>query len=349
MDRKNSGLKIGNPLFHKALQQETQSIPPIWMMRQAGRYHWHYQNLRKKHSFEELCKNPDLAAEVAWGPVSDFDFDLAILFSDILFPLDCLGLGLEYTDKGPRLQRFLNEENIDHLVAIDEAVEGMQFQKLAVQKTREKLPIHKSLIGFVGGIWTLFCYGIEGKHAGNLIHPKQSIHVRKKFFTMMDFFLKENIRYQLEGGAEVVMVLDTAAGALSPQEFASIIIPSLRSLTAAYPGKLGYYCKEGTESQIAMLQEIPGLAGVGFDHRIDLPTQLRKKTRGFIQGNFDQCLLFRDKANFATSLEEYLEPLQTLTPEERQGWICGLGHGILPKTPEENVRYFVETVRKVFA
>ena len=91
-----------NQRFRKALQGEPQKIPPIWFMRQAGRYHRHYQSLRKVHSFKELCKNPKLAAQVALGPIEDFDFDVAILFSDILFPLEALGMGLEY-NPGPRL------------------------------------------------------------------------------------------------------------------------------------------------------------------------------------------------------------------------------------------------------
>ena len=95
--------QIGSLRFHNALSRVAQPTPPIWLMRQAGRYHRHYQGLRQQHSFVELCKQPDLAAEVTLGPLLDFDFDTAILFSDLLFPLEALGMGLEYTDQGPRL------------------------------------------------------------------------------------------------------------------------------------------------------------------------------------------------------------------------------------------------------
>src|SRR4030081_3165052 len=102
-------LQIGSARCQNALARRGQSVPPIWLMRQAGRYHRHYQALRQKHSFMDLCKRPEPAAEVALGPVLDFDFDAAILFSDLLFPLEALGMGLEYTDRGPRLGWNLNE------------------------------------------------------------------------------------------------------------------------------------------------------------------------------------------------------------------------------------------------
>src|SRR5260370_21582895 len=105
-------LQIGNERFQNALARRPQCVPPIWMMRQAGRYHRHYQELRQKHSFMDLCKQPELAAQVALGPVMDFDFDAAILFSDLLFPLEALGMGLEYTDHGPQLGWNLNQKSI---------------------------------------------------------------------------------------------------------------------------------------------------------------------------------------------------------------------------------------------
>src|SRR6516162_5335748 len=100
-----------NERFQNALKRKAQEIPPIWMMRQAGRYHSHYQKLRAKYDFMELCKNPELASEVAMGPIMDFDFDVAILFSDLLFPLEALGMGLKY-DPAPRLHRRLTSETI---------------------------------------------------------------------------------------------------------------------------------------------------------------------------------------------------------------------------------------------
>ena len=113
--------KTGNARFQNALARRSQSVPPIWLMRQAGRYHQHYQALRQKHSFMDLCKQPELAAEVALGPVQDFDFDAAILFSDLLFPLEALGMGLDYTDRGPQLGWKLDTEMFGQLRSVEDA------------------------------------------------------------------------------------------------------------------------------------------------------------------------------------------------------------------------------------
>src|SRR3954465_8272982 len=112
--------QIGNARFQNALARLPQRTPPIWLMRQAGRYHKHYQDLRKQHSFMDLCKQPELAAEVAVGPLLDFDFDAAILFSDLLFPLEALGMGLQYTDKGPQLDWSLNPQTIQQLRPLED-------------------------------------------------------------------------------------------------------------------------------------------------------------------------------------------------------------------------------------
>src|SRR3979409_1743046 len=152
--------RVGSARFQNALARREQSTPPIWLMRQAGRYHRHYQALRQKHSFIDLCKRPELAAEVAMGPVTDFDFDAAILFSDLLFPLEALGMGLEYTDRGPRLGWNLNEKSFARLRSIDDAWPNLLFQGEAVRATRDRLTDDRSLIGFVGGPWTLFVYAV---------------------------------------------------------------------------------------------------------------------------------------------------------------------------------------------
>src|SRR5437762_10612623 len=138
--------RIGSLRFQNALARTPQPTTPIWLMRQAGRYHRHYQALRQKHSFMELCKEPNLAAEVALGPVLDFDFDAAILFSDLLFPLEALGMGLEYTEAGPRLEWRLDENSIGRLRAFDDAWPALTFQGDAVRATRERLPKDRSLV-----------------------------------------------------------------------------------------------------------------------------------------------------------------------------------------------------------
>lgn len=334
-------------LFNKALKKEILKTPPIWMMRQAGRYHSHYQNLKKTNTFMNLCLKPELSAEVAMGPVLDFDFDAAILFSDILFPLKALGMPLDYTDAGPQLGYQLDQDNIKKLKPALEASEEMQFQKTAMQLTRQRLSKEKGLIGFVGGPWTLFVYAMEGSHAGNLIRSKTAWPLWSEFSQIIYSFLVENIRLQFEGGADVVMIFDTAAGELSPAVFQTQIQPVLTQLCKKYPRKLGYYSKGTTPMHFNADWKSLAWAGQGFDHRHQLTELFSQFSKnGFIQGNFDQSLLHLPADDFKVFLQQYLKPFQDLSPEQRQGWVCGLGHGILPKTPEKNVHTFIEMVRK---
>lgn len=319
-------------------------------MRQAGRYHKHYQALRQKHSFMDLCKIPELAAEVAFGPVDEFDFDLAILFSDLLFPLEALGMGLEYTEGGPRLGWYLEDvKSIKKLKSVDDSIGFMDFQKKALSFTREKIPKQKSVIGFVGGSWTLFAYATNGSHDGNLTVSKRNVALRKKFFPIITDFLKRNIALQLESGAEVVMIFDTAAGELSLPDFKEIIVPYVNEFATSFPGKIGYYGKSTTESHIKLVEKIKPLAGIGFDHRLNLANSLKKSKKGFIQGNFDQSMLFLEKNDFIKYLKKYIKPIKKLSLSDRAGWVSGLGHGVLPKTPEDNVKRFIEVIREEFA
>jgi uroporphyrinogen decarboxylase len=343
--RSAAALQIGNARFHNALRRLPQPTPPIWLMRQAGRYHKHYQALRAKHSFMDLCKQPELAAEVALGPVLDFGFDVAILFSDLLFPLEALGTGLEYTDHGPQLGWRLDENSIAGLRSIDDAWPHLQFQGEAMRATRERIPADRSLIGFVGGPWTLFVYAVEGTHKGSLTSSKRLLSLFPRFCASVVPLLERNIELQLNNGAEVVMIFDTAAGELSPQLFLSEVRPQLQRLTARNGSRIGYYSK-GT--QPAHLRDAlfidGGLAGIGVDHGWDIREAFDVSSHGFVQGNFDQALLHSSREDLKKHLNNYLEPLKQ---REWPGWICGLGHGVLPGTPEDNVRLFVDTVREV--
>lgn len=337
-----------NPRFQAALQREPQNIPPVWLMRQAGRYHAHYQALRAKHSFVELCKNPELAAETAMGPIRDFDFDAAILFSDLLFPLEALGMGLKY-DPAPTLEFQLDEGSFSRLKNWNDACPALAFQGDAVRATRAALPRDKSLIGFVGGPWTLFVYAVEGSHKGSLTKSKQLLSpLFPRFAESMLPLLAYTIGRQLEGGAEAVMIFDTAAGELSPELYARYNVPFLAALAKLYPNKLGYYGKHLSEAHLAQLNPIP-FAGLGVDHRHGLAKMLPLHQRGFLQGNFDQSLLHLDPTAFETAAKQYLAGFQEISVKGRAGWVAGLGHGVLPLTPERNVKRWVELVRETFA
>lgn len=338
-----------NQRFQNALARNPQNIPPVWFMRQAGRYHAHYQALRRKHSFVELCKEPELAAETAMGPIRDFDFDVSILFSDLLFPLEALGMGLSYADGPPKLGFSLDPTTISRLIPWEDACPALAFQGEAARATRSALPKDKSLIGFVGGPWTLFVYAVEGGHHGPLLRAKRGLpDLFPAFNERLVPLLEYTIRRQLEGGAELVMVFDTAAGELSPALYDQYVRPSLERLTASFPGKLGYYGKGLTHSHLPAIKKIP-FAGVGVDHRFDLPGLLPDWDNGFLQGNFDQALLHLEPVAFEAAAKEYLAPFQNLSLAERAGWVSALGHGVLPATPERNVKRLVELVRESFA
>lgn len=339
-----------NQKFQNSLKRIPQNTPPVWFMRQAGRYHKHYQALRAKNGFMELCKVPELAAEVAMGPIQDFDFDVAILFSDLLFPLEAMGMGLHY-DPVPRLEWQLDESNITKLRPVGESLEGVLFQKEAMIHTRRRLPSNKSLIGFVGGPWTLFTYAVEGAHKGGLEKSKRLNQLFPRFCEILLPLLKRNIEIQLEGGAEVVMIFDTAAGELSPAFYQELVVPQLEKMTKDFPGKVGYYAKQIQKPHLQHKLFEPGspLCGLGFDHRWDLKEVLPQYKLGFVQGNFDQSLLFLEQKEFKVQALKYLEGLKKLSVEQRTGWVSGLGHGVLPATPEENVRSFVQLVREVLS
>ena len=365
--RSAAALQIGHARLHNALARRPQSTPPIWLMRQAGRYHKHYQALREKYSFMDLCKRPELAAEVALGPVLDFDFDAAILFSDLLFPLEALGMGLEYTDRGPQLEWRLNEQTISQLRSVEEAWPHLLFQGDAVRATRERLPSSRSLIGFAGGPWTLFAYAVEGSHKGSLIESKKLIALFPRFCEVMVPLLARSIELQLNSGAELVMIFDTAAGELSPNVFKAEIVPQLRVLTekvsfeslskeprsgevlhriptGLFPeASIGYYSKGTQPAHLRHALFTDGFAGIGVDHRWDLREAFDLFPKGFVQGNFDQALLLCEPAELKRQLRGYLEPLVN---HSRAGWVCGLGHGVLPDTPEDNVKLFVDTIRE---
>ncbi len=341
---------MANQRFQNALSRTPQDIPPVWFMRQAGRYHKHYQALRAKHSFMEMCKDADLAAEVAMGPIQDFDFDLAILFSDLLFPLEAMGMGLTY-EPAPTLAWQLTPDTVSKLRSPNEAIAGLEFQRDAVRATRAHLPKDKSLIGFVGGPWTLFAYAVEGSHKGELSLAKRYIASFKDFCDKMVPLLEQNIRLQFEGGAEVVMVLDTAAGELSPTMFEETIDSTIKKLAQAFPGKLGYYAKGINPQHLRhpLFRERGLLGGLGFDHRWEMTDVLKTQQLGFIQGNFDQSLLFLEPKAFEARALAYLEGIKKLPIETRAGWVSGLGHGVMPQTPEENVRSMVRLIREVMA
>ena len=337
-----------NTKFLNSLNRTPQKGPPVWFMRQAGRYHDHYQALKKDHTFEELCKNPLLAAETAMGPINEFDFDVAILFSDILFPLEALGMDLSY-NPGPQFGLHLNEENANSLLVNQNPISFMNFQGEAIERTIERLPKEKSLIGFVGGPWTLISY------ACNINKDSRQINLNNFQIGLLDNvilpLLKENIKLQLNAGAEVVMIFDSAAHQLDEEDFSIYLDKTFNSLAKEFPNKVGYYAKDGINYETIIAKQDDheiDLAGMGLDSNIDIRDYFKKTTNGFVQGNFSEHFLTLPHEEFLPKLDIFINQMSDLTPEDRVGWVCGLGHGVLKTTPQENVKEFVRRIREAF-
>ena len=337
-----------NTKFLNSINRTPQKGPPVWFMRQAGRYHDHYQALKKDHTFEELCKNPLLAAETAMGPINEFDFDVAILFSDILFPLEALGMDLSY-NPGPQFGLHLNEENANSLLVNQNPISFMNFQGEAIERTIERLPKEKSLIGFVGGPWTLISY------ACNINKDSRQINLNNFQIGLLDNvilpLLKENIKLQLNAGAEVVMIFDSAAHQLDEEDLNIYLEKTFNSLAKEFPNKVGYYAKDGINYETIIAKQDDheiDLAGMGLDSNIDIRDYFKKTTNGFVQGNFSEHFLTLPLEEFLPKLDIFINQMSDLTPEDRAGWVCGLGHGVLKTTPQENVKEFVRRIREAF-
>ncbi len=331
---------MNNKNFENSLKRISQTVPPIWFMRQAGRYHSHYQNLKKKYSFEQLCKTPELAAEVAYGPVKEFDFDVAILFSDILFILEGLGLGLKF-NPGPIFSQYITKDNFKNFSDLDKAFNHLNFQADALKLTREMLPKSKSLIGFVGGPWTLLRFA-TGKTKEKLQYEDFHMEYMKNVILPL---LEMNIGLQLKSGAEIVMIFDSSLYDLDSVIFSNQYIGLIKDLTNKFPEKIGYYSRGRNIKELIPFMDFP-LAGMGFDKNISLNDVFLNSNSGFVQGNFDENLMLLSENDFLIELKKFIQEIKAI--DNYNGWVCGLGHGINKNTPEKNVHLFIETIRNKF-
>ena len=299
---------MANQRFINAIKLTEQNVPPIWFMRQAGRYHKHYQTLKKKYSFEELCKTPELAAEVALGPVEEFDFDIAILFSDILFILEALGMNLKF-NPGPIFEEELNKDNFQKYQNIEKAINFLEFQKKALKITRDKLPEDKSIIGFVGGPWTILNYAMGKKNLISLNENTFSLIFLKKTLIPL---IKKNIQLQIQGGAEVVMILDSALGNIGEKNF-EIYYSLLKSeFSESKQDKIAYYAK-GINNQLYNKLIDLEFSGLGCDSSINLQNLLKNNQNKFIQGNFDENKMLFNRDDLKKELDIFCNQLIKLT------------------------------------
>jgi uroporphyrinogen decarboxylase len=325
---------------------------PVWFMRQAGRYHSHYQNIKKNSDFMTMCKDPQLACEVTLGPIEDFKFNAAILFSDLLFPLELLDMGLSYESGPPTLQWHLEKkEDLEKLKITKNPRDFFSFQGKACKLLRERLPADVSLLGFVGAPFTLYTYAVEGSHSGNLVSAKKGLYDGRfdAFCEKLIPALIDEMLTQAENGAEAVALFDTAAGELSPQDFKELIVPKLSFILSEFKmkspkTKIIYYSKHTQSHHIAAL-DLTNIDVIGVDWRCDLiEIQKLLPKRMFVQGNFDPAWLHLPWIELEKKAKSYIEDLRTRGLDFSR-WIAGLGHGVLIQTPEENVRNLVKLIQ----
>ncbi|MEX0798716.1 MAG: uroporphyrinogen decarboxylase family protein [Bacteriovoracaceae bacterium] len=341
-----------NNIFENRKKIGEKTQVPVWFMRQAGRYHDHYQNLKKDHDFMSLCKTPELAREVTMGPMREFDFDAAILFSDLLFPLEQLGTGLVY-DPGPKLELTLsNPKDLDRLKQSGFSKDYYSFQKEACELLKETLPKEKTLLGFVGAPFTLYAYAVEGSHAGSLVSSKTGLY-DGRFERFCDLLLPnvlDEMKMQAQGGADAMCVFDTAVGELTVKDYSKIVLPKLKWLTKefkkAYPDKKIIYYSRNTHKEHLRAVEDEQIDVLGVDWRHNVGAVLNEFGKDYyIQGNFDPCWLHLPWEQVELLLQEQLEEVRS-SGADMSRWIMGLGHGVLQRTPQENVRKAVEFVHK---
>ncbi|HEY3809678.1 MAG TPA: uroporphyrinogen decarboxylase family protein [Steroidobacteraceae bacterium] len=346
---------MSEPLLLAALACRNAGRPPVWFMRQAGRYHSHYQALRARHDFIDLCRRPELATEVTLGPIEEFGFDAAILFSDLLFPLEAMGMGLRYAP-GPQLDWHLRTPaDLSRLQGGAARAAHMEFQARALELLRARLPASTCLIGFVGGPFTLYAYATAGSHEGFARGGPAGLEdgLYAGFNDRLTDLLAANMALQAQAGADCVAIFDTAAGTLTPAQFARYAASPVANVVRAFRERCPdtpviYYSRDTGPPHWAALRHID-LQCLGIDWRHDLVDVLRtQQGQRSVQGNIDPHWLLLPPAELESKLRASFERLLAQPAGLRAGWVCGLGHGVLQTTPEPNVKLAVRVQREMF-
>jgi len=316
-------------------------------MRQAGRYMEEYREIRRRVTFLELCKSPDLAAQVTLLPVQKLGVDAAIIFGDILLPLEGMGIHLEFSKGGGPLIRnpITGKEDIECLRII-EPEEDVPFLLEAIQIVRRELDGRVPLIGFAGAPFTLASYLIEGGRSADFSKTKGLMFGASSLWqTLMEKLTEVTIRYlkaQVYRGAQALQIFDSWAGCLSPWDYESHVLPYSRSVIRGVGKHVPLiHFSVGTGGFLHLLKEAGGDV-IGIDWRTDLGgTWERLGYDVGIQGNLDPTVLLASRQVIESHVRRILE-----SAGNRSGHIFNLGHGVLPETPVENVIFMVETVHQ---
>ncbi len=337
-----------NDTFLKACRGEEIEYTPVWLMRQAGRYLPEYQSVRANVDFLTLCKAPELAAKVTLQPVDILGVDAAILFSDILIPVEAMGMRLVFSDKqGPILSEPIRNKSAVERLIIPDTEEDMPFIIKTIKILRKELENKVPLIGFSGAPFTLATYMIEGGTSKNFLHTKKMMFQHSMIFNYLmeklTVTVTSYLSAQIKAGAQAVQLFDTWAGMLAPPDYKEFVLPYVKKAISELK-KEGVPIIYFINDCAGILKEVKksGADVIGIDWRIDIGdaiNSLGKKV--VIQGNLDPCALFLPKEKLGERVKDILPK-----GEAAKGHIFNLGHGILPETPVENAIAMVEAVHK---
>jgi uroporphyrinogen decarboxylase len=335
--------------FMRACRREPVEFTPVWLMRQAGRYMQEYREVRAHHSFLELCKNPDVAAEVTVTAAERLGVDAAIIFSDILLIVEPMGLGLEYTrNEGPSISRIVRSgSEVDRMREVD-PLESLGFVMEAIKTTRASLASDLPLIGFSGAPFTLASYIIEGGGSKNYVETKRFMYGDKGAWdAMMSLISRSVSRYltaQVDAGCQALQLFDSWVGCLSPSDYATYVLPHTKAVIDALPPAVPVIHFGTDTATLLDLQHSAGAGVLGVDHRVAIATAFDRFPDVAIQGNLDPVALFADTGVIRREVSRILAEVNG-----RPGHIFNLGHGILPATPVDNVIALVDSVHELSA
>lgn len=347
------GVSSTAPLLLRAARGEKVDRPPVWMMRQAGRYMKAYRDLREKYpSFRERSEIPEVAIEVSLQPWRAFQPDGVILFSDIVTPLPGMGIDMDIAEgKGPIIfSPIRTQAQIDNLRPLEPET-ALPFIKTILRSLREEVKNESTVLGFVGAPWTLAAYAVEGKGSKTYSIIKNMAFsdpkILHQLLTKLAESIAEYVRYQIDCGAQVVQMFDSWAGQLSPQDYDTFALPYQ---------KMVFDLVKQTHPDTPLILLVTGSAGLlermatsgadilTIDWTVDMADARRRLGKDVkVQGNLDPGVLFGSKEFIRDRI------LDTVRKAGDWGHILNLGHGVLPETPEENVAHFFETAKNLNA
>jgi len=334
---------IADSPYLKACYGKNSGRIPVWIMRQAGRYLPEYRAIREKVSFLELCKSPELIAEVVRQPVERFGLDAAILFSDILILLEPMGIDLSFPDGGPRLANPISSpDDVKRLKNYD-VTAALPFVAEGIKRIKRHMP-NTPLIGFAGSPFTLACYLIQGKGSKDFDQAKRFMHEHTQAADELISFLSDiTARYlalQIDAGADAVQIFESWGGVLSKDDFCDWSARPVNEIFRRLKNK-------GAPRVLFVNNVAPYLDVVndidcdvvGVDYRVDLSQAASALPGKAVQGNLDPSMLFESPERVRERTLQILESL-----DHHDNLIFNLGHGIQPQTPIVSVEVLVETV-----